>query len=328
MQQAVQTGKTDAGVNDNGLLDYFVSQNADVEVITEFETGDLPARHPPLDVRPVELPIGLENYRKLFTNQFFWNALSRTRSRSAIISTVPQLLHGARASRTCSTTGCAGAPSSGSRSSCPTRPSVAAATLVFAAALRPRLRHDQLGARRRSASARWTGRTASGPSQIAVSTIVTWRWTGYNALIYLAGDAGDPARPLRGRGDRRRQPLAAVPPRDDPGAARRRSCSRSWSRRSAPRSSSVSRCCYHNGLRRRRHVEPVPDARPADVPAGLGQRPARPGLGHRLDDVPDHRRLAVSHQRPARPRRRERHGSGRRRLTPHAAALAVAAAGR
>ena len=23
--------------------------------------------------------------------------------------------------------------------------------------------------------------------QIAVSTIVTWRWTGYNALIYLAG---------------------------------------------------------------------------------------------------------------------------------------------
>jgi cellobiose transport system permease protein len=25
------------------------------------------------------------------------------------------------------------------------------------------------------------------PSQIAVSTIVTWRWVGYNALIYLAG---------------------------------------------------------------------------------------------------------------------------------------------
>ena len=23
-------------------------------------------------------------------------------------------------------------------------------------------------------------------SQIAISTIVTWRWTGYNALIYLA----------------------------------------------------------------------------------------------------------------------------------------------
>jgi cellobiose transport system permease protein len=31
----------------------------------------------------------------------------------------------------------------------------------------------------------WQG--SKWPSQIAVSTIVTWRWTGYNALIYLAG---------------------------------------------------------------------------------------------------------------------------------------------
>jgi polar amino acid transport system substrate-binding protein len=40
MQQAVKTGKTDAGVNDNGLLNYFVSQNPDVEVVTEFKTGE------------------------------------------------------------------------------------------------------------------------------------------------------------------------------------------------------------------------------------------------------------------------------------------------
>ena len=40
MQQAVQTGKIDAGVNDNGLLNYFVSQNPEVEVVTEFETGE------------------------------------------------------------------------------------------------------------------------------------------------------------------------------------------------------------------------------------------------------------------------------------------------
>jgi polar amino acid transport system substrate-binding protein len=40
MQQAVKTGKTDAGVNDNGLLNYFVSQNDDVEVVAEFETGE------------------------------------------------------------------------------------------------------------------------------------------------------------------------------------------------------------------------------------------------------------------------------------------------
>jgi cellobiose transport system permease protein len=31
----------------------------------------------------------------------------------------------------------------------------------------------------------WQG--SKWPSQIAVSVIVTWRWTGYNALIYLAG---------------------------------------------------------------------------------------------------------------------------------------------
>ncbi|KRF36623.1 transporter substrate-binding domain-containing protein [Nocardioides sp. Soil805] len=40
MQQAVKTGKADAGVNDNGLLNYFVSQNPDVEVTTEFKTGE------------------------------------------------------------------------------------------------------------------------------------------------------------------------------------------------------------------------------------------------------------------------------------------------
>lgn len=40
MQQAVRTGKTDAGVNDNGLLNYFVSQNPDVEVAIEFKTGE------------------------------------------------------------------------------------------------------------------------------------------------------------------------------------------------------------------------------------------------------------------------------------------------
>ena len=40
MQQAVRTGRVDAGVNDNGLLNYFVSQNPEVEVTTEFKTGE------------------------------------------------------------------------------------------------------------------------------------------------------------------------------------------------------------------------------------------------------------------------------------------------
>lgn len=41
MQQAVKTGRADAGINDNGLLNYFASQNPDVEVGAEFETGDV-----------------------------------------------------------------------------------------------------------------------------------------------------------------------------------------------------------------------------------------------------------------------------------------------
>ena len=40
MQQAVLTGQVDAGVNDNGLLNYFVTQNPEVEVVTEFETNE------------------------------------------------------------------------------------------------------------------------------------------------------------------------------------------------------------------------------------------------------------------------------------------------
>ena len=40
MQQAVLTGRADAGVNDNGLLNYFVSENPEVEVVTEFQTGE------------------------------------------------------------------------------------------------------------------------------------------------------------------------------------------------------------------------------------------------------------------------------------------------
>ena len=49
----------------------------------------------------------------------------------------------------------------------------------------------------------WQG--SKWPSQIAVSTIVTWRWTGYNALIYLAGMQSIDYVALRSRRDRRRR---------------------------------------------------------------------------------------------------------------------------
>ena len=101
--------------------------------------------------------------------------------------------------------------------------------------------------------------------------------------------AGDQLRPLRGRGHRRRGSLGAVPPRD---AARAAADDPVHDRGLDDRRGPALRraAALPQRPRRRRYVEPVPDARPADVPAGLGQRPARPGLGHRLDDVPDHRR--------------------------------------
>jgi polar amino acid transport system substrate-binding protein len=40
MMQAVKSGKADAGVNDNGLLYDFVKDNSDVEITSEFQTGE------------------------------------------------------------------------------------------------------------------------------------------------------------------------------------------------------------------------------------------------------------------------------------------------
>ena len=130
--------------------------------------------------------IGLDNYSDLLTNEFFWNALRNTFT-IGVISTVPQL---------CMALGLAHLLNYRLRGRTffrvamlmPYATSLAAATLVFAAALRPRLRHDQLGACSTCSSCRpidW--QNVNWPSQIAVSTIVIWRWTGYNALIYLAG---------------------------------------------------------------------------------------------------------------------------------------------
>ena len=127
--------------------------------------------------------VGLGNYRNLLSNEFFWNALKNTVT-IGIISTVPQL---------CMALGLAHLLNYKLRSRTffrvamlsPYITSVAAATLVF----------GQLFGRDYGLinwglsvfgvdpisweSGRWT-------SQIAIAVIITWRWTGYNALIYLA----------------------------------------------------------------------------------------------------------------------------------------------
>jgi cellobiose transport system permease protein len=127
--------------------------------------------------------VGFGNYTELLQNEFFWNAARNTLT-IGILSTVPQLaialglahllnyrLRGRTFFRVAMLM--------------PYATSIAAATLVFAQlfghdyglinTLLEAVGFDRIDWE----SGTWT-------SQIAISVIVTWRWTGYNALIYLA----------------------------------------------------------------------------------------------------------------------------------------------
>ena len=127
--------------------------------------------------------VGLDNYSRLLHSDRFWNALLNTFT-IGVISTVPQLLMAL---------GLAHLLNSKLRGSTffrvsmlmPYATSVAAATIVFAMLFGRDfgLVNWFLGLFGVDnidwESGRWS-------SQIAISVIVTWRWTGYNALIYLA----------------------------------------------------------------------------------------------------------------------------------------------
>jgi cellobiose transport system permease protein len=128
--------------------------------------------------------IGLENYHNLFTNQFFWNAFRNTIS-IGIISTVPQL---------CMALGIAHLLNYQLRGRTffrvavlmPYATSLAAATVIFTELFDPKLGMvNWVLHTLHLPTADWQG--SKWPSQIAVSSIIIWRWTGYNALIYLAG---------------------------------------------------------------------------------------------------------------------------------------------
>ncbi|MFF8977445.1 carbohydrate ABC transporter permease [Streptomyces cellulosae] len=127
--------------------------------------------------------VGLKNYTRIFDDDFFWNAARNTLT-IGIISTVPQLMiamgiahilnYKLRASTFWRVAMLA-----------PYATSIAAATLVFVLLFGRDygMINWALGA---------VGIDPIGwqddkwPGQIAVSTIIIWRWTGYNALIYLA----------------------------------------------------------------------------------------------------------------------------------------------
>jgi cellobiose transport system permease protein len=127
--------------------------------------------------------VGFRNYSTLLHSEFFWNALKNTFT-IGIISTVPQLLMALGLAHLLNYR-LRGRTFFRVAMLMPYATSLAAATLVFVGLFGRDygfinwvlglvgIHHIDWEA------GRWT-------SQIAISTVVTWRWTGYNALIYLA----------------------------------------------------------------------------------------------------------------------------------------------
>ncbi|MFD3520624.1 carbohydrate ABC transporter permease [Streptomyces sp. NPDC058653] len=127
--------------------------------------------------------VGARNFSRLLHDDFFWNALQNTVT-IGLLSTVPQLLialvlaqllnqrlRGSMFFRVAVLT--------------PYATSVAAATLVFVLLFGRDHGMINWGLGLAGLDAvDWQNGTWT--SQLAVSTIVVWRWTGYNALIYLA----------------------------------------------------------------------------------------------------------------------------------------------
>ncbi|WP_418957236.1 carbohydrate ABC transporter permease [Streptomyces tritici] len=127
--------------------------------------------------------VGLRNFSRLLGDEFFWNAFGNTVI-LGVLSTVPQLLialglaqllHRRMRGRTFFRVAVL----------TPYATSVAAATLVFGLlfARDHGLVNWLLGVAGLS-PVDWQNGTWA--SRLAVSAIVVWRWTGYNALIYLA----------------------------------------------------------------------------------------------------------------------------------------------
>ncbi|WP_405859596.1 sugar ABC transporter permease [Streptomyces sp. NBC_00090] len=133
---------------------------------------------------------GLENYTDLATSEFFWNALFNTFT-IGVIATVPQLLMALGLAHLLNYK-LRGRGFFRIAILAPYATSIAAATLVFA-----QLFNTDYGMI--NSIFDWVGigpvqwESSKWPAQIAISVIVTWRWTGYNALIYLAAMQAVPA---------------------------------------------------------------------------------------------------------------------------------------
>ncbi|MCQ4084787.1 sugar ABC transporter permease [Streptomyces sp. RB6PN25] len=133
---------------------------------------------------------GLGNYAGLLHDPFFWNALRNTFTIGAI-STIPQLLMALGLAHLLNYR-LRGRTFFRVAMMMPYATSVAAATLVFAQLFGRDygLINWALGL---VGVHRIDWQNGTWASQVGISTIVTWRWTGYNALIYLAGMQSIPA---------------------------------------------------------------------------------------------------------------------------------------
>lgn len=127
--------------------------------------------------------VGLRNYAQLLTDSFFWNALANTAS-IWVLSTVPQLigalllahvLNNRLRAKTLWRTGLI----------LPNVTSVVAVAIIFGQLFgRDYGMVNWILGLFNAGQIDWQAGTAS--SHLAISAMVIWRWTGYNALIYLA----------------------------------------------------------------------------------------------------------------------------------------------
>jgi cellobiose transport system permease protein len=127
--------------------------------------------------------VGMANYTRLLHDEFFWNALRNTVT-LGVLSTVPQLMMALGLAHVLNYQ-LRGRTLFRVSVLMPYVTSTAAAAIVFAELFGRdygiiNWLLGSVGVHHIDwENGRWT-------SQIAISAIVTWRWTGYNALIYLA----------------------------------------------------------------------------------------------------------------------------------------------
>jgi cellobiose transport system permease protein len=127
--------------------------------------------------------VGFKNYTRLWDSSFFWTALRNTFT-LGVISTVPQLMMALGLAHLLNYK-MRGRSFFRVAILAPYATSIAAASLVFVVLFNPDYGMiNQMLGHLGVHGINWE--TSKWPSQIAISAIVTWRWTGYNALIYLA----------------------------------------------------------------------------------------------------------------------------------------------